>query len=200
MTTTHENILRAYRSATDDQVRRGIEWYPDVHALATRLDRGNVRRAAGIIAALSPQVEWSRNLLLASRVYQDGFASGCLRNNCLNADRIYGGEDFRVVLKGPKTFAFARCIADPWITDDVVIDRHAVSVAIGRNATTADQKAAVGTPGRYHALADDYRAVADTIGLGPCTVQAITWLWWRETHAAHRKAARRATLKEIVPA
>ena len=57
--TMTRNILRTYRQATDAQRHEGMTWYDEAHNLAASLD-SDVDRAAGIIAALSPQTPWNR--------------------------------------------------------------------------------------------------------------------------------------------
>jgi len=188
-----DNILQAYRRATPDQVARGVDWYSDAHAFARALDPGNVRRAAGVIAALSPNTKWNRNVVLAARTYSEGFSSGTLTDNMRKADAIYNGADPADVLGGPKTRAFAEMIADPTNAHHVVVDRHAVSIALGRVASDGDIHATIGTPKRYEAMANEYRAAASILGVSPSIVQAVTWLVWREsmlrTSAANRREA-----------
>ena len=129
---TAANIVRTYRKATDDQIGRGASWYADAHTFARALDPTNPRRAAGVLAALSPLMKWDRNMVLAARVYAEGFASGALGNSLRAADAIYAGADPLDVLKGKKVRAFFATINDPTGTDAVVIDRHAFDIAIGR--------------------------------------------------------------------
>ena len=78
-------VMKVYRAATPEQVDAGLGWYRAAHAAAAGLDPGNVRRAAGVIAALSPRVAWERNLDLAEDAYEawerntNGAAELCVR-------------------------------------------------------------------------------------------------------------------------
>lgn len=185
-------ILKVYRTATDDQIGRGTTWYADAHSLALALSPDDVRRGAGVIAALSPMMPWDRNVTVAVRAFADGFASGALGNSCKAANRILAGEDFADVLKGDKVRAFAETIADPTGTDAVVIDRHAFDIAVGR--TTDDEtRRALTRKGVYESFAAAYVKAARTVGVSPSQMQAITWCVHRETaircSAANRRAA-----------
>ena len=55
-------ILRMFRSATTEQVQDGIAWYDTARAYAVSLARQyrvTKQCAAGVIAALSPQLSWN---------------------------------------------------------------------------------------------------------------------------------------------
>jgi hypothetical protein len=192
------NILATYRRASDAQRADGMVWYNEAHALAVTLARSaghETLRAAGVIAALSPRMEWSMNERLAIRTYAEGgIDGGCLGISVRKADAIYHGADVLATLKAPKTSAFAEVIADPTDTWTVVIDRHAMSVAHGRTSTD-DEVAALNRKGYYQAYSDAYRKAAAEIGITPSQMQATTWVVWRETEirvsASVRKAAGR---------
>jgi hypothetical protein len=192
MTTTDpiQNILKVYRAATDDQLRHGVEWYTDAHTFARSLDPANVWRAAGIIAALSPRVQWERNMVLAARVYSEGFASGTLGRNCMAADEIHAGALPLDVLRGPKVRAFCCTIADPTDPYAVVVDRHALSVILGHVATDTEQKSYLRRKG-YETAAGAYREAALVLGVVPSQVQSVTWCVWRETYARNHAAVAR---------
>jgi hypothetical protein len=190
---THDDAVRAivatFRSADADQRERGAHWYDAAHALAVSLDPGDVARAAGIIAALSPQTPWTRNVALAREAYATGTARGCLGAG--HANRILAGESVADVVRGPKTYAFALTIAEPRRDDDVVvIDRHALSVILSRCSTDADASR-LGRKGVYRAAADAYVSAARILGVTPAVVQATTWVVWRETEIRTAAAARR---------
>lgn len=186
---TVANILRVYREATPEQLADGIDWYTKAHSLALALDPQNVERAAGVIAALSPRMDWERNEMLAIRAYADGVASGAMTVNTNKADRIMAGEDVATVLNGPKTVAFAATIADPTDAHAVVVDRHAMSVAINR-VTSDDDASLLSLKGVYELYADAYRNAARKIGVSPSVVQAVAWVVWRETRIRNAESVR----------
>jgi hypothetical protein len=193
---TVANVLKVYRSATDAQLAEGIRWYDDAHSLAVALDRDNVKRSAGVIAALSPMMPWGRNVALATRAYADGFASGCLKTSCAKADAILAGADpIDVVGKGDKVRNFYLNILNP--SDPcggVTVDRHAFDIAVGR-VTDDATRGVISRKGVYDAFADVYREAARIAGIGSAQMQAVTWVVWRETSircaAANRREAGR---------
>jgi len=191
-------ILATYSAATEEQMLDGKSWYPTANHLANRLDPESPWKAAGVISALSPQMDWERNMFLAERTYAEGIAYGCLGASCRKANEIYNGTgeptEVQSVLGGQKTRAFAISIMVPDHATNVVIDRHAVSIALGRPSDDADV-ATLNRKGGYEYYADAYRAAAEIAGVSPNVVQAVTWTVWRETEirtaAAVRKAAGR---------
>jgi hypothetical protein len=91
----------------------GERWYRESRRYARQLAReygGGVGRAAGVIAALSPQVQWSRNKEMARDVMATGTAVGQTGNNLTKAWRIWNGERPLKVLGGPKVRAFYRAM------------------------------------------------------------------------------------------
>ena len=177
-----QNIMRAWYSATPDQVARGRRWYATAHDLATMLADGETRKGAGVIAALSANKRWSLNCTLAERAFKIGRPSGHTRDALRKAERIMCGEDPTDVLPmGSKTGHFFRCIADPSDPDAVVIDRHAHDVAVGETYGNRDRGLSV--PSRYALLAHCYREAAQRLGELPSTVQAVTWVVQTERQA-----------------
>lgn len=177
-------VLDIYWQANLSELDEGRSWYSTANALARRLDPAAPAQAAGVIAALSPMMNWDRNMKLAVRAYDDGYASGALFSNVAKADRILGGEDPLTVLGGKKVTNFFAAIADPTSPDAVCIDRHAFDIAVGR-VTNDRTRAALARVGVYERFADAYRtaAVRLTRETGifhtPAQVQAVTWVTWR---------------------
>ncbi len=178
------NIMVTYRQASDAQRADGMTWYATAHALAVTLAKSaghDTLRAAGVISALSPQMDWARNQTLAIRTYAErGISAGALGVSVRKADAIYQGADVLATLKAPKTSAFALVIADPTDTQNVVIDRHALSVAHGRQVTEPEVTA-LGRKGMYDVYATAYRKAAAEAGITASQMQAVTWVVWRET-------------------
>lgn len=187
-------ILATYRKATDAQRADGMVWYAEAHALAVTLAKSaghSVLQAASVISALSPQMDWARNQFLAVRTYAEGgISSGCLGMSVRKADAIFNGADPLATLKAPKTSAFALVIADPTDTQNVVIDRHAMSVAHGRQVTEREV-AALNRKGQYEGYASAYRKAAAEAGITASQMQAITWVVWRETSIRVSASVRR---------
>jgi len=184
-----ENVAAILDTADASEWRAGVSWYRTARRIAGVIGRSAGYRGpaayvvgAGVIAALSPSLDWDRNVAAARGVVATRDRSGDARfqsaANVAKAIRILDGESPLDVLGGSKVRAFYRCILDPSDTAPVCIDRHAAAVAYGRSLTDADMSRAVGGP-RFELLADAYRAVGAARGLTPSAVQAITWVTWR---------------------
>ncbi len=181
---TAPNVVRTYEAATAEQLADGLVWYDNAHGAAASLDPECPRRAAGVIAALSPRMPWARNLELAARAYADGVATGALSRSCRQANDILAGGDPLDVLAGTKVRAFFTLIDRPDDPDTVVIDRHAIDVAVGQRLQEPLRVAWYPTQrvGVYERFARCYRRAAGVLGVRPGQVQAVTWVTWRAQH------------------
>lgn len=172
------NIIKVYEQASDDQKRRGHEWYRTAHQLADFLSEGNVRTGAGVIAALSANKAWDINQRLASDAFK-GELHGHTAENLAKVAKIMAGADPEDVLPmHAKTGNFFRCIVDPDDQEAVCIDRHAHDVAVGRPYGDADR--GLSAKGRYAVLSLAYRNAAAKLGITPSELQATTWVVWTE--------------------
>ncbi|MGH3303263.1 MAG: ParB/RepB/Spo0J family partition protein, partial [Streptosporangiaceae bacterium] len=192
-----KNIIAKYYDASPDQVQQGMHWYQDAHEIAAAISPDDPRKGAGVISAYSPQTGWPVNMLNAARALAGGRAIGPGEGMITSAmqrsaQRIMNGEDPDKVLKAPKTNAFFHLIsrgadADSDPLGKVVIDRHAVSVAIGHRVTKDENgKAPIDDDRYYQHVADAYRHAALAISqkeghqVTPHQLQAITWLRQQE--------------------
>lgn len=181
------NVLAVYNGASAHAMREGLSWYLDAHNFARVLagtngfvSRENVSCAAGIIAALSPMNGWENNKRKAAQLIAQGNGEGCgLYRNVEKAVRIYNGESPLDVLGGDKVRAFYATILDPTADIDPVIDRHAFDIAVGER-TDEKRRGILSRKGVYSEFAAVYREAARIVGIGPCQIQAISWVAWRE--------------------
>jgi hypothetical protein len=161
---------------TTEEVAAGYGWYRLAHNQARRLARKygtTTHRAAGVIAALSPNQTWSVNLVMAESALAGnprGFASAVAR-----AKRILAGGSIIDTFPGPDTGShkireFYRAIAGN--TNAVVIDRWALRAAWGDDVRVKDLQ----RKGVYHMVASAYREVAPEFGLSPRDFQAAVWV------------------------
>lgn len=212
----HMNIVKHYNEATKDERHNGRIWYKHAHQVAKDLSSAHgvsVSQAAGLLSAYSPRTKWHNNIITAARAVKNKLGIGGKGRTPDNpayfqskggvamasgsskdwADRILSGEHHSTVLTGFKTGAFARLIEHGGNEDDsnpdVVIDRHAYSVATGARVSEKDfGKAGLSGKNKYNMLKDAYiRAAAhinaqngaklgDAHYLHPHQIQAITWL------------------------
>ena len=177
-----DNIVNAYRQASEDDRLAGEMWYSHANAFCASLD-DDVSRAAGVVAAISPMLSWPRNMVVAADIY-NGIYEGCLKANIAKAVRILNGEAPLDVLRGDKVVAFYNNIMG--CPNTVTVDRHAMMVADNRVYTSNELKFTVGNNRR---IVEEYRNAAAVISIemnrniSPAMVQATTWVWWRRTNA-----------------
>lgn len=193
-----ENIVKAFDDSTPTEKEQGSRWYEDGHRLAWALGGGDAAKGAAVLSAYSPRTGWPLNIYNAARSLHSGRALGpgegiIMGSAQRSAQRILDGEHPDDVLQAPKTNAFGRLLAlggdHPEDTlGQVVVDRHALSVAAGRRLKKEDTegKGEFGSPiGKepfYGHAADMYREAAKMISerdgeeIAPHQLQAITWL------------------------
>jgi len=179
--------MRIVREADYHTFNAGLDWYADAMEFCEMLDPDNPRRAAGIMAALSPMKSWKANKNLARRFYQ-GYRDGTFKTNIVKATRIYNGEDpLDVLPKGKKTYNFYLNIAGD--ASAVTLDRHAIDIACGM--TMSDDERAIYFRSKSHLadITEAYRRAAKiaskefNLDIHPYQIQAITWVHWRQYYA-----------------
>lgn len=159
------SLLEHYEAAENDA---GADWYYNSRRTARRLARqygGGLGRSAGIIAALSPQVQWKVNVRMAEDMLRDGWATGQTYANLLKAERILQGARPLTVLGGPKVRAFYRaimgdedaCVIDTWMLQACKWPRKGVSLR------------------QYERCAAALRDAAAQASLPAAQFQAIVW-------------------------
>lgn len=191
-----ENIINKYREASPEFLKGGHEWYGRANEEATRIGGGDTARGAGIIAALSPLSDWSRNVREAQELVKTGTVkSALLPKNVEKARRIHQGEDPETVLGGHKVRNFFHNISDPTSPHAVTIDRHAYDIAMGRSfvgagkgkraeeprpSGTMSQDLGLSALGRYKHFVRAYQSAAGELGVDiPHKVQATSWVTHR---------------------
>lgn len=183
-------ILKTYRRADADHLSTGAGWYAHAHELAGQIAGQSygvtARQAAGVIAALSPQNGWEKNVAGARHACIVGSAKG-LHVGCQTrkADAILSGADPLEVLNGRKERAFFCNVADPDDVAHVTIDRHAHDIACGKRFGDADTRG-LSSAGRYANLEHAYRRAAKIAGVTPNQLQAITWQVWTGRTTLHK--------------
>lgn len=174
-----QNIIDTWGDASAEQRTQGRLWYTNAHDLADMMTEGDVRKGAGLLAALSPQTSWPLNVELAQNAYETGRPSGHLGDALAKAAKILAGADPTEVLPmDRKTGHFYRCILDPADADAVCIDRHAHDIAVGEEYGARDR--GLSAKGRYALIAHCYREAAQRLDELPSAVQAVTWVVWRD--------------------
>lgn len=196
------SIVGTYALSTEAERLNGRQWYDQAHMAALEMSAQHptgIITTAGVIAALSPNNRWDRNLLDADHMIGTYYRSGgydagrckvatygAMRAKALAILKLDGPtvEDVAAILNGRKITAFYRCILGDG--QSVCVDGHAYSVWYGEPIPTTR------TPdiGKrlYERISSDYRLAAAMIGEGltPRQLQAITWLTHRRLHGRTR--------------
>ena len=190
---TYGSILAVFFAATDFETINGANWYATAQdAAATMAQRYSLSAdtVAAVIAALSPNNRWERNLKDADNLisayilggYSDAVKvkSSTYGLNKTTALKILEGAAPLEVLGGLKVRAFYGCIMGQ---DAVCVDGHAYAIWRGERISTSSTPKI--SAKLYASIVADYIRATDTINnvLGgqyqPRQVQAITWLAWR---------------------
>lgn len=183
---TTRNVTKAFRLSTAQDREDGLHWYDYARDYAASLD-SDIPRAAGILAALSPQQSWPVNKRMAAEFYA-GRRNVHTSDNVAKALAILDGAEPLSVLGGPKVRAFYTNIMGMDTTEAVTIDRHAIMVCEGRVIAGDALKAYFGTR-RNRQYVSEYVSAAKILSketgtyMTPAQIQAITWVWWRRNHA-----------------
>ena len=187
------NITSVYRDADKTQHAEGLLWYSDAqkaaHNIAVKYDIA-VYLVVAVIAALSPNNKWSRNVtnadaLIGAFIRGDGIDSVKVSTyhkmkqkawDILAARPDYDGA--KAMLKGQKITSFFMDIMGEF---NVTIDGHARNIAYGERVGLNDDRSNIGVR-EYRALQAAYEEAARRVGLMPYQLQAITWRVWRDRH------------------
>ena len=187
------NIISVYRDADETQHAEGLLWYSDAqkaaHNIAVKYDVP-VYLVVAVIAALSPNNKWTRNIvnadaLIGAFIRGDGLLSVKVSTyhamkrkawDILMARPDYDGA--KAMLKGQKITSFFCDIMGEF---NVTIDGHARNIAYGERVSLTDDRSNIGVR-EYRALQAAYEEAARRVGLMPYQLQAITWRVWRDRH------------------
>ncbi len=189
-------IVAKFTLATSQEVQLGCDWYPSALKIAARIGEKydlSAQTVAGVIAALSPNNRWERNIIDAENIIKCWRAGGTRSDLLAVKVCTYGkmkekaidilttpiGVNIKETLKGKKIVEFFNCITNP-LLNDVCIDGHAYSVWFGQRLTMKEVPA-IGKKLRHQIKTDYCDATAfineelDT-AYTPADIQAITWV------------------------
>ena len=194
MTQHVRNILKVYRRATESDTINGVEWYDRAKREAQRIAEYtniNIRTVVGVMAALSPNNRWERNVRDAEVMCErwvngdslDSFKVSCYNTMKAKAwsildDELADDDDILTRLNGQKIRSFYSNIIG---LDEVTIDGHALNIARGYREGLTTDKTNMGKR-QYRELQLAYVKAAKRVKVKPHVLQAITWTTWRREH------------------
>lgn len=202
MTTRH--IKAIFKIATPSEIRDGIVWYANAQKQAQDLSTWYglpLEIVVGVIAALSPNNKWERNIANARdmiHAYIDGDDIDSFKVSTYHAmkrkawsiletgasEEPQPAADWvKVILNGRKIVAFYECIMGE---DSCCIDGHARNIYYNERVGLTHVKTNIGVK-EYATITSAYSKAARALSKGGRTyhayeVQAITWVVWRRIH------------------
>ena len=191
MTQHVRNILKVYRRATTDDIANGYKWYDEAKTyckIISGLSGVKLNTVIGVMAALSPNNKWERNIADCERMCWawvkgddlDDFKVSCYNTMKLKAwsileDNLVNDDDILTRLNGQKIRSFYSNIRG---LDEVTIDGHALNIALGvRQGLTTDKTNM--SKKVYKQMQEVYVRAAKRVDIKPHILQAITWTTWK---------------------
>ena len=190
---TIENIKSIFNLATPTEIRDGIVWYATAQqqcADISNLHDIPLNIAVGVVAALSPNNKWERNVtnadqLIAAFLRGDAVESvkvstyHTMRNKAwLILQEMPDNVETIKILNGQKIVAFYRCIMGE---STCCVDGHARNIFYGERIGLTNDKANIGVK-EYRTIAAAYAEAGYALGFKAYELQAITWVTWRRIH------------------
>ncbi len=188
------NLRHLYRTqTTESDIALGAPWYDDAHRIMCEWSVSydhSIATCAAVTAAISPQCDWNRNLIIADDILAGRSApsiGGALNANIDKAKRLRDNDwsDTRLVFKsGPKVRNFSLNLAGDLYA--VTVDTHATQAALMDVEATVYLTQAAYTP-----FAIAYANAAVSLGIAPAVFQAIVWHTWKRMYPPAVKRGRR---------
>ena len=194
MTQPVRNILKIYRRATVEDIANGIEWYDRAKRYAETISKQtnvHLHTVIGVMAALSPNNKWERNVKDCERMcnaYVNGEDLSDFKVSCYNTmklkawsildDKLTSDDDILTRLNGQKIRSFYSNIRG---LEEVTIDGHALNIALGKLQGLTTDKTNMGKK-TYIEMQRHYVRAAKRVDVAPHVLQAITWTTWKREH------------------
>jgi hypothetical protein len=195
--TMSHRLIQLFTRADAEDIAQGERWYPDAQRIVSEWSEHFGHRestVACIIAAISPQCEWTRNLIIAHDVLlrRPQSVGGAVHRFVDIARRIERDEASSLTMYfkgGPKVKSFAENLMGNM--DVVTVDTHATQAALGDASRTIPL-----TPARYQPFSAAYVIAAHACNRTPAEFQAIVWHTWKRLYTPETKRRLIAERKE----
>ena len=187
-TKVKNNILSFYHKSSNEDRR---DWYAEANLFAKELSEQydiSISICVGVISALSPVKTWSQNKICADKMIAVG-KSNHMKQFENKAKEILSsdGSDKSIlgILRGSKISSFYLNIMYPNNSENVTIDRHALSVSLGKWITDEDYRGM--TKVQYQFFVDCYKYTAKLIEISPLLLQSSTWEVFRKIKKEYKQ-------------
>jgi hypothetical protein len=173
--------------AEPTDIRTGRSWYAracsTMHCWALEF-QVEPEIVAGVIAVLSPRVEWNLNLRAAKSILKyRGKARGIpgySRNRNKAKEVLRGNLE---VIRGPKVFPFYRTLLNPE-HDTPVIDSHMIA-AFWKGRMESDDIKSVAQSKKTEDMRAAIKTLAVEYGWTPAEIQATLWITWKRLNGPY---------------
>ena len=171
-----------FEKADGDERSQASNWYPQANKIVMDISRKSgvtEEQVAGIIAVLSPLVEWSLNVK-AAKVFIESRGRGRIpgfRKNREKALAILKKNDLSQV-RGPKVFEFYNTLLNPKHPIPV-IDSQMIQAFYSDARLEKNDVSMIGGTKRREPLQKAVVRLAEERSLPVSTVQAQIWLTWK---------------------
>lgn len=193
-------LNQVLRYAKPREHKDGSAWYAtankNIHDIADRYDIA-FEKAAGIVAVLSPSVEWEANLRDADafirtkgkhrpRTYGRNVGTARKILRATSASKVY---DIIAGMSGFKVKAFFDNLVNPFTSVSVTIDTHLIRAWYGSPSLTKNQIGRAFRRETYSLISQDVITIADKMNVRPLEAQAIIWVTWKKIAPFKKSAA-----------
>tara|TARA_R110000851_G_scaffold328811_1_gene500081 strand:+ start:924 stop:1535 length:612 start_codon:yes stop_codon:yes gene_type:complete len=187
-TKVKNRIIRLFNETNEEE---RFDWYQDANDFALKISLSNPKvnhsQVIGIISALSPVKTWSQNKACAVSFIENGEHKhmkqfGDKAQRILESDGT--DESILSILNGRKISAFYMNIKYPQHGANVTIDRHALSIALGRWVTDLEYSGM--TAKQYIFFQNCYILASEQAKVTPLIMQSSTWVKFRKIKGTYK--------------
>lgn len=179
-----QNIIDTYNCSNNEDRIRGKAWYKKAHDCCLDISTKygySLEQVIGVMAAISPRNKWKTNICNTfslvmghqNKVNPKDIKISTFNKNKEKAWAILEGADPLTILGGNKVRAFYDNILNLEQSNKITIDTHAINIANGTKSNKTLSNRA------YQLLSNEYIQAANSIGIHPIYLQAITWIYYR---------------------
>lgn len=171
-----------FASADNEEMRQGLAWYETAHRQALTLSEITgkpVETCAGVIAVLSPRVEWNLNVRAAKAILMHGSRARHVPGYGANRRKAFAvlKGDYEVI-RGPKVGEFWKSILNPTHSEPV-IDSQMIAAYWNGKIDKEGITWVAGNKGKLEEIKQSVKEIASEHGLNVGQVQAIIWLTFK---------------------